>query len=568
MPPAHSPVSARRARPVLRAREGRPVLATFASLACLLLLFAGCRQRESAVEAARATQTLHLGNGAEPGDLDPHLATAYTEFNILLALGEGLTAIDEASGQPAPAAAESWDVSADGLRYVFRLRPDAHWSNGDPLRAADFLFSFERILRPALASEYAYMLFPVRGAEGFNAGTTTDFSTVGFSAPDERTLVVELAAPTPYFLGLVAHQAWFPVHPPTILKHGRIDQRGTAWTRPENFVGNGAYRLAVWAPNDRIEVVRQPHHYSVSVPGYAPAASIQRVVFYPTDNIPADEAAYRAGQRHVTYDLLPDRIATYRAQSPSPLRVDPLLETLYLRFNLTRPPLDDRRVRRALALAIDREAIAASVLQGSRLPAHHYVPPGTGGASGYVSTARQPHDPETARALLAEAGFAGGAGFPRLELLMNTDALNTRVLEAVQAMWKRELGVEVALVNQDFRVYLDAMKGLRYDIARARWIGDYDDPNTYLDMYLTGGGNNQTGWSSPAYDQFIARAATTPEPVARFALLQEAEALLLAEAPIAPLVFGARVHLVHPEVSGWRPSLLGVRRYHTLRIAP
>jgi oligopeptide transport system substrate-binding protein len=531
---------------------------------------AGCRPRETAVEAARATQTLHLGNGAEPGDLDPHLATAYTEFNILLALGEGLTAIDEETGKPVPAAAASWDVSADGLRHTFRLRPDARWSDGSPVVAADFLFSYERILRPGLGSEYAYMLFPVRGAEAFNSGKSADFTSVGFYAPDARTLVVELAAPTPYFLGLVAHQAWFPVHPPTILKHGRIDQRGTAWTRPENFVGNGAYRLSVWAPNDRLEVVRHPHHHSVSDPGYDPATSLQRVVFYPTDNIPADEAAYRAGQRHATYDLLPDRIATYRAQSPSPLRVDPLLETLYLRFNTTRKPLDDARVRRALALALalDREAIATSVLQGSRLPAHHFVPPGTGGTGGYVSTARQPHDPASARALFAEAGFPGGKGFPRLEVLMNTDDLNTRVLSAVQAMWKRELGVDVALVSQDFRVYLDAMKGLRYDIARARWIGDYDDPNTYLDMYLTDGGNNQTGWSSSDYDRLIARAATSNEgPAARFALLQQAEALLLDQAPVAPLCFGARVHLVHPDVVGWRPSILGVRRYQTLRIS-
>ncbi len=527
--------------------------------ALLVVACAACRPRQTAVEAARATQTLHLGNGAEPGDLDPHLATAYTEFNIILALGEGLAAIDEQTGKPVPAAAASWDVSADGLRHTFHLRPEARWSNGEPVVAADFLFSYERILRPALASEYAYMLFPVRGAEAFNSGKSSDFAGVGFSAPDARTLVVELASPTPYFLGLVAHQAWFPVHPPTILKFGKIDQRGTAWTRPENHAGNGAYRLAAWVPNDRIEVVRQPHHWSDSKKG------LQRVVFYPTDNIPADEAAFRAGQRHVTYDLLPDRIAGYRAQNPSPLRVDPLLETLYLRFNTTRKPLDDARVRRALALAVDREAIATSVLQGSRLPARHFVPPGAGG---FQSAARQPHDPAAARALLAEAGFPGGQGFPRLEVLMNTDDLNTRVLSAIQAMWKRELGVDVALVNQDFRVYLDAMKGLRYDIARARWIGDYDDPNTYLDMYLTGGGNNQTGWSNAGYDRLIARAAATPEPAARFALFQEAEALLLAEAPIAPLCFGARVHLVHPDVRDWRPSLLGVRRYQTVSLAP
>ncbi len=527
------------------------------SLGCLLL-GSGCRPRLSPVEGARANRTLLLGNGAEPGDLDPQLATAFTEFNIIIALGEGLTAIDESTGEAVPATAASWSVSPDGLRYTFHLRPDARWTNGDPVTAGDFVFSFERILRPGLASEYAYMLFPIRGAEAFNAGKSADFSSVGVNAADPHTLVIELASPTPYLLAIAAHQAWFPVHPPTILKFGKIDQRGTVWTRPENYVGNGPYRLAVWAPNDRIEVVRQPHHYS------NPSAGIQRVIFFPTDNIPADESAYRAGQRHATYDLLPDRIAGYRAEKPSPLRVDPLLETYYLRFNLTRPPMSDQRVRRALALSIDREAIAASVLQGSRVAAFHYTPPGTGG---YISEARQSYDPAAARELLSAAGFPAGKGFPRLELLMNTDAINTSVLSAVQAMWKRELGIEVTLVSQDFRVYLDTMKGLRYDIARARWIGDYNDPNTYLDMYVTEGGNNQTGYSSPAYDQLIARAATTSDPAERYAVFQRAEALLLSDAPIAPVFFGARTHLLHADVFGWKPSLLGVRRYQTLSLS-
>ncbi len=534
-----------------------PRLLFAVALLAATLAATACRPRQTAVEAARADQTLLLGNGSEPGDLDPHLATAFTEFNIIIALGEGLTAIDETTGQPVPSAAARWTVSEDGLRWTFHLRPDAKWSNGDPLRAADFVFSFERILRPALASEYAYMLYPLRGAEAFNQGKTTDFATVGVTAPDERTLVLELAAPTPYLLGVAAHLSWFPVHPPTILKFGKIDQRGTAWTRPGNYVGNGPYQLAVWAPDDRVEVVRHPRHYS------DPATGVRRVVFFPTANIPADEAAYRAGQRHATYDLLPDRIASYRRDTPAALRIDPLLETFYLRFNTTRAPLSDVRVRRALALAVDREAIATTLLQGSRVSAYHYTPPAV---AGYTAAALQPHDPAAARALLAEAGFPEGKNFPRLELLMNTDAVNKTILEAIQAMWKRELGIYVALVSQDFRVYLDAMKGLRYDIARARWVGDYTDPNTYLDMYVTGGGNNQTGWASPAYDALIARAAATGDPAARMAAFQAAEALLLAEAPIAPVLFGARVHLLHPDVQGWQPSLLGVRRYQTLSI--
>ena len=529
------------------------------ALASAIAFFSACSRRETLVQAGDRQGILHIGNGAEVQYLDPHLAGGAIDHNVLSSLFEGLVTLDEETLQPRPGMAARWEMSSDGLIYTFHLRPDARWSNGDPFTTRDFLYSFRRALTPALASEYAYMLFPLRGAEAFNAGATTDFAPVGATAPDDRTLVVELAAPTPYFLGLVAHQAWFPVHPPTILRFGKIDQRGTAWTRPENHVGNGPYRLATWVPNDRIEVVRAALHYS------DPAVGPRRVIFFPTDNTAADESAYRAGQRHVTYDLLPDRIATYRAQSPSPLRIDPQLETAYLRFNTTRPPLTDARVRRALALAVDRDALADSVLLGSRLPANHFVPPGLGASR---SPPGQIRDVTAARALLTEAGFPDGKGFPRLELLTNTDPVNTRILEAIQAMWKRELGIDVALVSQDFRVYLDTLKGLRYDIARSRWVGDYNDPNTFLDMCVTAGGNNQTGWSVPAYDQLIAAAAHTPTQTERLALLQQAETLLLTEAPIAPLYFGARVHLLHPDVTDWHGSLLGVRRYQTLRLAP
>jgi oligopeptide transport system substrate-binding protein len=541
------------------ARAARAPARTLLPLLCALLALAlsACPARRSPVETALDDHTLHLGNGAEPGDLDPQLAVAYTEYNILIALGEGLTAIDEQTGRPVPAAAFSWTLSDDGLRYTFTLRPEARWSDGSPVLARDFLFAYQRILRPRLASPYAYMLFPVRGAEDYHAGRVTDFAQVGFSAPDERTLIVELTAPTPYFLGLVAHQAWFPVHPPTILKHGSPDQRGTAWTRPGNHVGNGAYRLTLWRPNDRIEVERQPHHYS------DPALGPRRIVFYPTENVTTDEAAYRAGQRHATYGLAPERIATYRAQTPSPLRIDPLLETSFLRFNVTRPPLDDRRVRQALALAIDRETLAQNVYLGSRVPATQLAPPGIGG---YRGEPRQTHAPDTARSLLADAGYPAGRGFPRLELIYHPSSFAPAALEAIQAMWRRELGVEIALGTQDFHSYLDAMQSLRYDLAGARWIGDYDDPNTYLDLFLTDGGNNLTGWSHPDYDALIARAATPQPDTPRLAVLQQAETLLLTEAPIAPIVFGARVHLLHPDVKNWFPSLLGVRRYQTLLI--
>ncbi len=532
-------------------------LACIAASASSLLSPLAFAQRETAVQSALRTQTLHLGNGAEPADLDPQGSTVFTDYLILIALFEGLTVIDEATSQALPGAAERWDISPDGLTYTFHLRKNGRWSNGDPVTAHDFVTSFQRILSPALGAEYAYMLYPVKNAEAFNTGKLTDFSQVGFRAIDPLTLEISLDRPTPYLLSLVAHQAWFPIHPPTILKHGKLDQRGTRWTRPGNLVGNGAYTLKDWQPNARIVVEANDTYWD------SPNTKLRSVVFYPNENIATDEKNFRAGQLHITYDLLPEKIPAYRKQAPAQLRVDPLLETLYIRFNTTKAPFDNKKVRQALARALDREIICRVLLSGSREPAHFYTPPNT---AGYTATARVPSDFEAARQLLAEAGYPGGKGFPAVELQMNTDAINKKIFEAVQEMWRRELGITVRLTSADFRVYLDAQRTLSYQITRSRWVGDYNDPNTYLDMFVTGGANNQTGWSHPEYDRLIAEAGRTLDQTARFELFQKAEAILLDEAPIAPILFGTRTYLIHPSVKGWVPSLLGIHRYQKISL--
>ncbi|EIP97809.1 ABC-type oligopeptide transport system, periplasmic component [Opitutaceae bacterium TAV1] len=537
----------------------------------LAFLVAGCSPNKTPVEAARTTQTLHIGNGAEPQDLDPHTTIVFTDYTILIALFEGLTVIDEATSAPVPGTAARWDISPDRLRYTFHLRPEARWSSGDPVTAQDFVFSFRRVLSPALGAEYAYMLYPIKNAEAFNTGQLADFDQVGVRALDEHTLELTLARPTPQLLALAANPSWFPVHPKTILARGHIDQRDTRWTTPGALVGNGPYVLKEWLPNQRIVAVRNPRYWNAAAtapasgPGDAIGGHIAEVVFYPNDNIAADEAAFRTGRLHLTYDVLPDRIEHYRRNAPGQLRIDPLLETLFVRFNTRLKPLDDARVRRALALAIDRESISQQLLLGSRPPAWHFTPPNT---AGYTSKTRQSYDPDTARRLLAEAGYPGRAGFPKFEIQMNADALNSRIFEAIQGMWKRELGVETSLVSLDFRAYLENQRTVAYQITRSRWVGDYNDPNTFLDMFVTGGGNNQTGWSNPAYDRAIADAAEAPDTGARFAAFQRAEKLLLDEAPVAPVVFGARTYLISPDVRDWPPSLLGIHRYQTVRLEP
>ena len=517
-----------------------------------LALLIGCAKREKLTDAGVRTQTLHLGNGAEPRDLDPHLSTAYTDFNIIVALLEGLTAIDEASSQPEPAAAERWEVSADGLVYTFHLRENGKWSNGDPVTAQDFIFSIERMLNPALASEYAYMLYPLKGAEDYNLGKTKTFDEVGAKALDPRTLQFTLDRPTAYLPSLLAHHSWFPVHRATLEKHGPIHQRGTRWTRPENFVGNGPFTLETWAPNDRIVVKKNPAYWD------AANTRLNRVVFYPISSAAVEESNFRAGQLHITYEVLPDRIDAYRRDDPARLRIDPALETFYVMFNTTRGPMVDKRVRQALARAIDRNAIANSVMRSSRTPAHFFTPPNT---LGYTCTTQVPTDFEAARKLLAEAGFSGGKGFPKIELMMNSDPINQKVMEAIQQMWHRELGIAAEITQFDFTVYIDHRRQLTYDAARARWLGDFNDPATFLELFLSNSGNNQTGWKSPKYDELVTSGNRETSPERRFALFQQAEALLLDETPIAPVFFGARSFLIDPRVNNWVPSLLGVHRY-------
>jgi oligopeptide transport system substrate-binding protein len=532
---------------------------TFVALAFLLGAFTGCFKRETPVEAARRTRTLLLGNGAEPRDLDPHIITAFTDYNIIVALFEGLTVLDEATSQPAPGAAERWDISPDGLVYTFHLRREARWSNGDPVTANDFVFSIERALSPKLAAEYAYMLAPLRGAEDYTAGKLTDFTQVGAKALDAHTLQLTLTQPTPYLLALAASPSWNPVHEASLRRHGDIYARGTGWTRPGSLVVNGAFTLEEWSPDQRIVVKKNPHHHS------AATNQLERVIFFPVADIGADERAFRSGQVHITYDVLPDRLDAWRRDAPDRLRVDPFLETLFLRFNTTRPPLDNKRVRQALARAIDREAITRTVLRGSRVPAHSLVPPNT---AGYNSTASIPSDFEAARRLLAEAGYPGGKGLPRIEIQMNVDPINASVFEALQQMWRRELGVDAVLSQLEYRVYLDNQNTLSYGASRSRWIGDYNDPSTFTDLFIGSGGNNDTGWASPDYDRLVARAAGEQDTTRRFALLQQAEALLLEDAVIAPIFYGTRTYLLHPDVKGWRPSLLGIHLYQKLRIEP
>jgi len=526
----------------------RPLLLTLTVLLALPALPA----RETPAEAGIRDQTLLIGNGAEPQDLDPQVMSAFTDQCLSLSLFEGLCALDETTSRAVPAAAESWEASPDGLTYTFHLRAGLKWSNGEALTAGDFVASWRRMLSPPLAAEYAYLLYPLKNAESYNTGKLTDPAALGVTAPDDRTLRLTLERPTPYLPALMAQPPWFPVNPRVLAKFGAMDHRGTAWTRAGNLVGNGPFTLAEWTPNARVRVVRNPHYWD------AGSVRLQAIVFLPTENQDVDERNFRAGQVHLTYELPLTKVDAYRRTAPQSLRLDPFLETFFLRFNTTRPPLNDPRVRRALSLAIDRDALSKYLLRGTRAPAPFFTPPN---CAGYTAEARIPTDYAAARALLAAAGFPGGKGFPSLEAQVRNDELHTRILEVIQAGWQKELGLTITLAPVEQKTWVQNQQSLNYAISSARWVGDFVDPVTFLDLFAGGGGMNWTGWADAGYDASLQAAAATPDAAQRYALFQKAEARLLDAAPIAPVCFGVRAYLIHPAVRGWEPALLGFHQF-------
>ena len=530
------------------------------ALATAGLLMSACSRRETVVQAGNREQILHVGNGAEPASLDPHILDAYTDQRLEAALFEGLCAIDEQTSRPVPGAAERWEGSADGLTWTFHLRPGLRWSNGEPLTADDFVQSWRRNLAPAFATAYAYLLFPIKNAEAFNSGRLTDPAApalsgvdgLGLAAPDPRTVVITLERPTPFLPILTATTPWYPINPRVIARFGSLTDRASAWTRPGNLVGNGPFVLKEWTPGSRIVVDKNLLYWD------AATVRLQRIVFYPIENPDVEERNFRAGQLHLTSSLPLSKIPAYRQQDAAKLRSDLLLQTFFIRFNVTQPPFDNPKLRRALALAIDRDSISRNLLHGSRAAATHLVPPGT---AGYESPGRLPTDFNEARRLLAEAGYPGGRGLPVVEIQVRNTEIEPKMLEAIQAMWQRELGVRVTIAQLEQKTAIQNQVALNYAISVNGWVADFPDPVTFLDLFVTGGGNNWTGWSDVHYDRFIAEAARTVDPTKRYQIFQQAEALLLEQSPIIPLVFGARNYLIDPAVRGWEPAPLGFYQY-------
>lgn len=488
-------------------------------------------------------QILNIGNGSEPKDLDPHTVTGVPESQIIQSLFEGLVGKDPKTLEPTPGVAENWKISKDGKTYTFKLRKNAKWSNGEPITAKDFIFSWKRLLNPATASEYAYQGFYILGGKDYHQGNPQKLESSGLKSPDPYTLEVKLENPTSYFLSLLYHHSLYPVHQATVEKHQM------RWTRPENMVSNGPFVLKNWKMNQVISVEKNPLYWD------AERVKLETVNYYPIEKAETEEKMFIVKKLHATGTVPTEKISHWMNDSTGVLRKHPYLGIYHYWINVNKAPLDQKIVRRALTLAIDREKLVKYVVKGGQAPAENFTPPGTGG---FKPQGRIPKDLSRiseAKELLKKAGFPDGKGMPPIEILYNTSEGHKKIAEAIQQMWREHLGVEAKLYNQEWKVFLDTQQSKNYMVSRAGWIADYNDPNTFLDLLTSENGNNRSGWSNAEYDGLIAQAAKEIKPNKRWELFQKAEDILLEELPVIPLYVYTRLYLLSNDVKGWEPNI-------------
>lgn len=509
--------------------SGRLILPSVAAFSRVFLLFFICLVFGACNRRPADVDFIFL-NGPEPQTIDPALITGQADGRIASALFEGLTARN-AQGISEPAAAESWDISPDGKSYTFHMRHGLFWSNGDPLTAHDFEQSWRRVLEPATHSRYTEIMFFIKNAEKYQAGQLTDFSQVGIHALDDCTLQVDLENPTSFFPDLVSFCTYLPVHMSTVTSYGNKD-----WVKPGNIVSNGAYVLVGWKVNDRFQFAKNPRYWRKD------SVRLNRI-----DALSVADAstAFNLYSRHQA-DLIMDKglipaalINTLKNNPDSGFHSNPFLAVYFYRFNVTKKPFDDVRVRKALSLAVDKNRIVEKITRAGEPVANSFTP---SGIPGYEPPKGLVYNPTEARRLLAEAGFPEGKGFPRVDLLYNKTDQNEDIATEIQAMWKENLGIQVELRNQEWKAYLKSLQDQTYDIARSSWVGDYNDPNTFLGCFVTGRGNNLTGWSNASYDQLLENACAEPDPKKRMSLMHDAEKILVEkEAPILPIYFNVGI---------------------------
>jgi len=491
-------------------------------------------------------QELVRNNGSEPSSLDPHKVESDVEFNIISDLFEGLVSVSP-QGDIQPRLAEKWE-NKDNTVWTFHLRPGIAWSDGTAITAEDIVWSWQRLVDPKTASPYASYpgnMHIVNGADIAQGKKAPD--TLGVKAVNDTTLEVTLTQPNAAFLAMLAHPSLVPVDKVLI---GRF---GDKWTKPEHFVSSGAYKLSQWVVNERIVAERNPRYWDNE------HTVINKVTYLPVTSEASDVNRYKAGEIDIVYTVPINQFAQLKKTLGSELDVSPQLATYYYEFNTTRPPFNDVRVRKALNMALDKDIIAEKVLGQGQRPAWLISQPDIGGVKlQNPDYASWPMDKRIAEAkkLLAEAGFNGDHPLS-FNLLYNTSESHQRIAIAASSMWKKNLGVEAKLQNQEWKTMLDTMHTHNFDAVRYAWIADYDDAATFLNNFRTGDSENTSQYSNPDYDKALVDAAKAKTPEERGKFYQQAEDLLGRDVPAIPVYHYVRTHLVKPWVGGFTPDKLG-----------
>lgn len=505
----------------------------------LTVMLTSCRPSELPVDRAARESVLLIGNGAEPNSLDPTASESQFESVVVNALLEGLVILNPSLPEGLePGVAERWEVSGDYRTWTFHLRKNARWSNGDPVVAEDFRYSFERGLHPEMASSYADRLYSIRNAKSYHLGEITDFRQVGIRVLDDHTLVIELQEPDSLLLLTVGITHCLPVHRATVEASGSWTARPAEWARPGRFVGNGPFVLIDWAPGQKIRVARNPLYWD------AASVRLEAVEFYPIEDLNTEYRLYESGMLHITNGVPNQFRERLRLSAPDQLVVEPCPDIVHFRINLTGKHFKDIRVRQALALAIDREAIVKHVTRSGERPATSYVPDV---AARYPTLELATHNPQRARELMTEAGYPGGKGFPRFELLYHARPDYRLVVEAVQEMWARELGVQAQAASKEWRSYLEDVLNKNYEISIETWGGEAH-PYTFLAPLVTGHPANDMVFSDPVFDRLIDEARRTVDGDQRTLLLAEAERRFMESWCVLPVYWGSHVNLRDPRV--------------------
>jgi oligopeptide transport system substrate-binding protein len=544
----------------------RCLLAVVLTVACLLSV--ACGQREelqvpvqtapvggASGQQLAAVQILRRGNGTEPETLDPHRAEGVTAANVLRDLFEGLVT-EAPDGTLIPGAAESWTLSDDGLVYTFKLQGKGRWSNGDPVTADDFVYGLRRSADPATLSEYSAILYPIENAAEVVAGTLPP-ERLGVRAVDAQTLEIRLHAPTPYLLGLLTHASTYPVH------RKSVEQHGARFARPGMLVSNGPFRLGEWVVQSHIRLLRNPQYRDDA------NTTLDEVWYYPVENAEAELNRYRAGELDLTETVPARQIPWLRQNLPDELHIAPYLGSYVFGFNTTQPPFRDApKLRKALALALDREILTSKISGAGELPAYSWVPPVSGYTQQLPDWAQWTQAERNAEAqrLYAAAGYSASRPL-RMQLLYNTESNHRRLAVAMAAMWREVLGVETELLNQEWQVFLQTRRSrLDTQLFRYGWIGDYNDPYTFAEILESKHGLNDMGYSNPRYDALLAAAAREADPQQRMDMLAEAERVMLEDMPIVPLYFYVSKKMVKPWVAGMEANIMDHHHSRHLRI--